>query len=470
MGSMENSLHKKVDALYDSASDPIYFYSHLVLCRADAQILSLLQISYYLNGENCASDIIYQTQNYNVTTGGLLMLEDVTVVDHALRSRLGTLLKETYGGQLFPDWQGRLNNYSSKDLKWSISADGITFYFENGSIGNGSPEGMYVTLPVDDGWAIQPQQGDWVRTLPVCNPAAGYSLNEHLYYNGGSRRKTLSIRSVSDPEADLVSVSEIIQYGQSEYLLDIGEHGSVLPVLFHSNFGDLLYLEVTGLLNRQHEIYIFKLSEGTIQPCGVLKAGFTTDEADAPVCIPFSPNHFILFERSFLRGLNEKILPERYLELSNDYSLGTDGLPKAKNDLKRVCVLPGNDVVNTLEDVECQQVSEDGILLGQTHMIPADTPVTLFQTDGKTFVDTRGPGGSFYRFPTSIGYGNDRSVKVKTGYLALRSEPVYDPKNEIGQLQNGDYVLIMSQENETYSRVYVPSLYRYGYVDHNYLE
>ncbi len=41
--------------------------------------------------------------------------------------------------------------------------------------------------------------------------------------------------------------------------------------------------------------------------------------------------------------------------------------------------------------------------------------------------------------------GNDASSKryvtgLATGYLALRSEPTYNPNNELGALVNGDYV------------------------------
>ena len=49
--------------------------------------------------------------------------------------------------------------------------------------------------------------------------------------------------------------------------------------------------------------------------------------------------------------------------------------------------------------------------------------------DGKVGLDFNGPW--------------KKVMNLKTGWLALRTEPVYDYKNEIGQLKNGDDVQIV---------------------------
>ncbi|MCD7867354.1 MAG: hypothetical protein LUG62_03970 [Clostridiales bacterium] len=61
------------------------------------------------------------------------------------------------------------------------------------------------------------------------------------------------------------------------------------------------------------------------------------------------------------------------------------------------------------------------------------------------------------------------TVKVATGYLALRTAKAYDPSNEIGCLYTGDTVQVQNTSDSTYWYVYAPSLGKYGYVNRNYL-
>ena len=69
---------------------------------------------------------------------------------------------------------------------------------------------------------------------------------------------------------------------------------------------------------------------------------------------------------------------------------------------------------------------------------------------------------------TSANYG-DYKVKVQKGYLALRTKPAYDEKNEIGELYTGDTVTVIEKTYENYWWVYSPKYGKYGYVNKNYL-
>jgi len=61
------------------------------------------------------------------------------------------------------------------------------------------------------------------------------------------------------------------------------------------------------------------------------------------------------------------------------------------------------------------------------------------------------------------------TVRVESGYLALRNYPAYDYSNETGKLYNGDTVYVISTPYSDYWWVYSPSLNREGYVNCNYL-
>ena len=63
---------------------------------------------------------------------------------------------------------------------------------------------------------------------------------------------------------------------------------------------------------------------------------------------------------------------------------------------------------------------------------------------------------------------NTFTVKVASGYLALRSSAVPDPANEIGQLHTGQMVQVQ-QFGSQFDYVYVPATGAYGYVNNDYL-
>ena len=75
----------------------------------------------------------------------------------------------------------------------------------------------------------------------------------------------------------------------------------------------------------------------------------------------------------------------------------------------------------------------------------------------------------------TFGYGAAPSsytvyyASVATGYLALRNAKAYDVSNEIGKIQNGEAVYVMTTPNETYWYVYAPTLGMYGYTNSDYL-
>lgn len=66
-------------------------------------------------------------------------------------------------------------------------------------------------------------------------------------------------------------------------------------------------------------------------------------------------------------------------------------------------------------------------------------------------------------------YFDHRTVKVDKGYLALRSEKAYDEKNEIGRLYSGETVEIWESGDSAYWYVYSPKLYKFGYVNKDYI-
>ena len=61
------------------------------------------------------------------------------------------------------------------------------------------------------------------------------------------------------------------------------------------------------------------------------------------------------------------------------------------------------------------------------------------------------------------------TVRVDSGYLALRDSMGFDASNEIGELYTGDSVKLIDASDSTYWYVYSYSLDAYGYVNCNYI-
>ena len=65
--------------------------------------------------------------------------------------------------------------------------------------------------------------------------------------------------------------------------------------------------------------------------------------------------------------------------------------------------------------------------------------------------------------------GDTYTVKVDSGYLALRTAKAFDYNNEIGKLYTGEVVQAVDVSDSQYWWVYAPGLGKYGYVNRDYL-
>ena len=83
--------------------------------------------------------------------------------------------------------------------------------------------------------------------------------------------------------------------------------------------------------------------------------------------------------------------------------------------------------------------------------------------------DKNGYVNKNYLTDSSTSYGDTWTVKVDSGYLALRTAKAFDYANEIGELYTGDTVQVRDTSDATYWWVYSSKYKREGYVNKNYL-
>lgn len=132
--------------------------------------------------------------------------------------------------------------------------------------------------------------------------------------------------------------------------------------------------------------------------------------------------------------------------------------------------------------------SNDGFLVLRSEPTTSSSELGRIKTGEEVWVVDTDDGRFWYAYAPTLGkYGyvhsdylstrrsdagdSDReswTVRVATGYLALRTAKAYDYSNEIGKLYTGDVVEVIEKEG-TYWWVYAPSLDKYGYVNSEYL-
>ena len=75
-----------------------------------------------------------------------------------------------------------------------------------------------------------------------------------------------------------------------------------------------------------------------------------------------------------------------------------------------------------------------------------------------------------YLYGSITRYSSSRwTVRINSGYLALRNAKAYDSRNEIGQLYTGDTVELIDSSDPEYWYVYAYKYGLYGFVNRNYL-
>ena len=103
-----------------------------------------------------------------------------------------------------------------------------------------------------------------------------------------------------------------------------------------------------------------------------------------------------------------------------------------------------------------------------------DTVTFISQTSNSTYwyvyAPTLGKNGYVNKnYLYHMGDSFKMTVKVSSGYLALRNAKAYNSANEIGKLYTGDTVQVLDHSGSTYWYVYSSKLMKSGYVNKDYL-
>lgn len=190
--------------------------------------------------------------------------------------------------------------------------------------------------------------------------------------------------------------------------------------------------------------------------------------------IGYMPNYYLTNEKDAVTDPVTK-----YVNIKDGNTVTIRSLPK--EDASAVGILERGQKVTLMADmagdfdyiysdnsktygyVKSSKLSSKKVKTAKTSEQPAATPQPTAQAQAQQGQDrvcgrAAAPGthlGQYY-------------ASVQTGYLALRNAKAFDSANEIGKINNGDYVWAIDT-SETYWYVYSPSLGMYGYTNSSYL-
>ncbi len=191
----------------------------------------------------------------------------------------------------------------------------------------------------------------------------------------------------------------------------------------------------------------------------------------------YMPNYYLTNEKE---AVTEPVT--KYVDIEDGETMTIRSLPKG--DASAVGILERGQKVTLMADmagnfdyiyanksktygyVESENLSSKKVSAAATPAPATATPQPAAQAQAQPQPQPQGKIIGSAAAP--VNHLGQYYVSLQKGYLALRNAKAFDSSNEIGQMNNGDYVWAM-ETGGSYWYVYSPSLGMYGYTNSAYL-
>lgn len=398
--SVENDAAQDNDTELDFAKErrtdnPDQYFSPLEknymiqLRRADSEVFSFTGVyNGYLGGVHGYQ--FHGGQNIDVSTGKAIELDDIFTDRRKLSDFVTERYIEDYPKMdyLKEDIPEKIDEYLVKEeyaVPWVIEPDGVTFYFDEYSIGSYADGEQVVKIFFEEAPELftgkyQNGTGKW-----------GYKFNEYevVYIDIGAdgQRDLISFNSNHDYDYEngvdsitgyTVCVNDgaysfnsfaikfepsIVCCGNGKYYLYVDETYDA------GEYHDLLALELTS-----DKPNFLDITDGNISGSYdgfYINGNNTWDDSQL-----IDPDEFYIETESNLTST---------YPIYRRYRVGEDGLPEPIDDYYRAKSVGYN--LTTKVDLEGEVVDENGRSKGQKVSIPEGTVLMVYATDNRTYVD-----------------------------------------------------------------------------------
>lgn len=356
------------------------------IMRSDESIVSILNYEEY---NHTGAKTMYSRESYNfdTRTGKILSFLDVVKDDESFFELVDDLAKKDYQESNITkpsEYVKGLKENDYKDLVWTVSPEGVTVYFDTGTLGSftDGPQVITICFNEDDDLFESKyvnKEKDYVFPILADN------MTLHLDTDGDGERESVYVKNKYEQDKESLDIytsgfevfvgdkrktftdsegSTYIVKKSGKYFMYVFEGETEISILTTLDLSDLENDDVNfsylSLLSSDHSFE----AEDNVEIYKYIEETFTDTDT------------FMVDEVGYVLGT---IMTQR------EWYVGDEGIPMAKTERAKVNM---PYVIRTLREVDCNEVDKDG-KEKKSASIPEDSYLLFVYSDNESYVDVR---------------------------------------------------------------------------------
>ena len=356
------------------------------IMRSDESIVSILNYEEY---DYTGAKTMYSREscNFDTQTGKVLSFLDVVKDDEGFFELVDALAKKDYPESDITkpsEYAKGLKENDYKDLVWTVSPEGVTVYFDTGTLGSFTDGPQVITICFDEDDDLF--ESKYVnKEKDYVFPILADNMTLHLDTDGDGERESVYVENIYEQNEESLDIytsgfevfvgdkrktftdsegSTYIVKKSGKYFMYVFEGESEISILTTLDLSDLENDDVNFSYLSLASSYYDREDENNVESYRVVYDTFTDTET------------FMAEEVGYVLGT---AMTQR------EWSVGDDGSPKAKTERAKVNM---PYVLHTLTEVGCKEVDKDG-KVKKAVSIPEDSYLLFIYSDNERYVDVR---------------------------------------------------------------------------------
>ncbi len=356
------------------------------IMRSDESIVSILNYEEY---DYTGAKTMYSREscNFDTSTGKILSFLDVVKDDDSFFELVDALAKKDYQESNITkpsEYVKGLKENDYKDLVWTVSPEGVTVYFDTGTLGSFTDGPQVITVCFDEDDDLF--ESKYInKEKDYVFPILADNMTLHIDIDGDGERESVYVENIYEQNEESLDIytsgfevfvgdkrktftdsegSTYIVKKSGKYFMYVFEGESDISILTTLDLSDLENDDVNFSYLSLASSYYDREDENNVESYRVVYDTFTDIET------------FMAEEVGYVLGT---AMTQR------EWSVGDDGSPKAKTERAKVNM---PYVLHTLTEVGCKEVDKDG-KVKKAVSIPEDSYLLFVYSDNESYVDVR---------------------------------------------------------------------------------
>ena len=354
------------------------------IMRSDESIVSILNYEEY-NYTGAKTMYSRESCNFDTRTGKILSFLDVVKDDESFFELVDALAKKDYQESNITkpsEYVKGLKENDYKDLVWTVSPEGVTVYFDTGTLGSFTDGPQVITICFDEDDALF--ESKYVnKEKDYVFPILADNMTLHLDTDGDGERESVYVKNKYEQDKESLDIytsgfevfvgdkrktftdsegSTYIVKKSGKYFMYVFEGETEISILTTLDLSDLENDDVNfSYLSLLSSDYSFE-AEDNVEIYTYIEETFTDTDT------------FMVDEVGYVLGT---IMTER------EWYVGDEGIPMAKTERAKVNM---PYLILTLREVDCEEIDKDG-KEKKSASIPEDSYLLFVYSDNESYVD-----------------------------------------------------------------------------------